>query len=77
MKTTFKTKCSLYEWLIMLFELTNTPNTLMRLMNHILCNFIGKFVMDYFDDILIYNNNLEKHVKHLRNVFDVLRKIIC
>lgn len=59
------------------FELTNKPSTFMRLSNHILYNFISRFVMIYFDDILIYNNNLEKHVKHLRNVFDVLRKIIC
>jgi len=58
------------------FELTNEPNTFMRLMNHILHNFISRFVMVYFDDILIYNNNLEEHVEHLRNVFDVLRKKI-
>jgi hypothetical protein len=32
--------------------------------------------MVYFDDILIYNNNLEEHVEDLRNVFDVLRKKI-
>ena len=79
-KTTFKIKIKcglLYEWLAMPFELTNKPSTFMRLSNHILYNFISRFVMIYFDDILIYNNNLEKHVKHLRNVFDVLRKIIC
>ena len=58
------------------FELTNEPNTFMRLMNHILHNFISRFVMVYFDDILIYNNNLEEHVEDLRNVFDVLRKKI-
>jgi hypothetical protein len=58
------------------FELANEPSTLMRLMNHILHNFISRFVMVYFDDILIYNNNLEEHVEHLRNVFDVLRKKI-
>jgi hypothetical protein len=56
------------------FELTNEPSTFMRLMNYILHNFISRFVMVYFDDILIYNNNLEEHVEHLRNVFDVLRK---
>jgi hypothetical protein len=54
------------------FKLTNEPNTFM--LNHILHNFISRFVMVYFDDILIYNNNLEEHVEHLRNVFDVLRK---
>jgi len=30
--------------------------------------------MVYFDDILIDNNNLEEHIKHLKNVLVVLRK---
>jgi hypothetical protein len=75
-KLPLKLNVVLYKWLAMPFELTNEPNTFMRLMNYILHNFISRFVMVYFDDILIYNNNLEEHVEHLRNVFDVLRKKI-
>jgi hypothetical protein len=55
------------------FGLTNAPNTFMRLMNHVLRAFIGKFVVVYFDDILAYNNDLNKHIEHLRYAFDVLR----
>jgi hypothetical protein len=42
-------------------------------MNEVLRAFIGRFVVVYFDDILIYNTTLEEHLDHLRAVFNALR----
>jgi len=46
----------------------------MRLMNQILKPVIGRFVVVYFDDTLIYGRSEEDHAQHLHEVLTILSK---
>lgn len=74
-KTAFQTHNGHYQWLVMPFSLSNTPATFQALMNQVFNFAFRKYVLVFFDDILIYSKSWEEHLQHLEIVLQTLKHI--
>lgn len=54
------------------FGLTNAPSTFQALMNNVFKEQLCKFILVFFDDILVYNATWEEHLQHLRITLEIL-----
>lgn len=73
-KTAFSVDNGHYEFNRMPFGLKNAPSTFQRLVDNILRENVSKReCMVYMDDIIVFSNGLEEHVKNLKSVLNKLR----
>lgn len=71
-KTTFRTHSSHYEFVEMPFGLMNAPSTFQAAMNDLFRPYLRKFILVFFDNILIYIPNMQLHQDHLRTTLQLL-----
>ncbi|KAK3553361.1 hypothetical protein QTP70_003474 [Hemibagrus guttatus] len=73
-KTAFHTTHGHYEYRVMPFGLTNAPTVFQALINGVVQDLLGKWVIAYIDDILVYSASPEEHVLHVREVLSRLQQ---
>ena len=68
-KTAFISTAGLYEFNRLPFGLTNAPATYQRMINEVFKEYLYSSMMTYLDDVIIFSQTFDEHLKHLENAF--------
>ncbi len=71
-KTAFSTASGHYEYLVIPFGLSNSPSVFDAFINDVFRDMLNHWVIVYIDDILIYSDSYQDHIKHVRSVLQRL-----
>jgi hypothetical protein len=63
-KTAFYTYYGVFEYLVIVFGLSNTPTNFQYFIKDILYLYLDVFIIAYLNDILTYSNNIQHHQSH-------------
>jgi hypothetical protein len=72
-KNAFRCHFVHFKFLVMAFGLTNAPATFQSCMNHIFRGQLRKYILVFFDDILIYSRTWDEHLAHLEEVLGIMQ----
>ena len=67
--TAFTCKNGLFQFVRMLFGLCNNPSTFSRVMQYILQGLNWKIYINYLDDIIVYSDTFDEHIRRLQTIF--------
>ena len=71
--TAFSCEFGFYEYTVLPMGLTNACAMFQRLMNTVMDGLLGSICVVYLDDIIIFSDDIEDHIRHVTSVADRLR----
>jgi hypothetical protein len=74
-KTVFRIRYGYYEYQVILFGLTNVLAMYIRLVNNLLRKYLDNYYIAYLDNILIFTETFEEHIKIVQEILQILMDV--
>ena len=73
-KTAFVTHHGQFQWRRMPFGLSTAPASFQRALDMVLTQFKWKTCLVYLDDVIIFSNSVEEHIRHVDEILTALEE---